>query len=201
MGYRKSPNFGSSSVGSSSFGSKRGKGVEMPNNVTMIKDIEPMLDNITVQGRVISLWHGHRVNKAHNPYSLDFVFQDLQNSRIQVYIKKDFMFRFKPLFEEGKCYSISNFTIAENSGRLPLLPHKYKISFYKGTTVTRIDPIDDNVHGFILEPFNRLLDEARVYHEHEAVDVIGSVVAIGDVVLVQSSSGPKIRRTVVIEDD
>ncbi|GJV15049.1 replication protein A 70 kDa DNA-binding subunit B [Tanacetum coccineum] len=126
MGYQKSPNFGSSSVGSSGFGSKKGK--------------------------------------------------------------------------EGKCYSIANFAIAENSGRLPLLPHKYKISFYKGTTVTRIDPIDDNVHGFILEPFNRLLDKARVYHEHEVVDVIGSVVAIGDVVPVQSSIGRKIRRTVVIED-
>ncbi|GJV58098.1 replication protein A 70 kDa DNA-binding subunit B [Tanacetum coccineum] len=104
------------------------------------------------------------------------------------------------VFEEGKCYSIANFTIAKNSGRLPPLPHKYKISFYKGTTVTIIDPIDDNLHGFILEPFNRLLDEARVYHEHENVDVIGSVVAIGDVVPVQSSAGRKIRRTVVIED-
>ncbi|GJZ87204.1 replication protein A 70 kDa DNA-binding subunit B [Tanacetum coccineum] len=157
-------------------------GVKMPNNATMIKDIEPALDNITVQGRVISLWHSHQVNEAHNPYSLDFVFQDLQNSRIQVYIKKDFMFRFEPLFEEGKSYSIANFAIAKNSGRLPLLPHKYKISFYKGTTVTRIDPIDDKVHIFILEPFNRLLDEGRVYHDHEAIDVIGSVVAIGDVV-------------------
>ncbi|GJV58097.1 replication protein A 70 kDa DNA-binding subunit B [Tanacetum coccineum] len=88
MGYQKSPNFGSSSVGSSSFGSKKGKGVEMPSNVTMIKDIEPMLDNIIVQGRVISLWHSHRVNEAHNPYSLDFMLQDSQNSRIQVYIKK-----------------------------------------------------------------------------------------------------------------
>ncbi|GJY51610.1 replication protein A 70 kDa DNA-binding subunit B [Tanacetum coccineum] len=115
MGYQKSPNFGSSSVGSSSFGSKKSKGVEMPSNVTMIKDIEPTLDNITVQGRVVSLWHSHRVNEAHNPYSLDFVFQDLQNSRIQVYIKKDFMFTFEPLFEEGKCYSIANFAIAENS--------------------------------------------------------------------------------------
>ncbi|GKC30647.1 replication protein A 70 kDa DNA-binding subunit B [Tanacetum coccineum] len=118
----------------------------MPNNATMIKDIEPALDNITVQGRVISLWHSHQVNEAHNPYSLDFVFQDLQNSRIQVYIKKDFMFRFEPLFEEGKSYSIANFAIAKNS------------------------------------------------------DVIGSVVAIGDVVPVQSSAGRKIRRSVVIED-
>ncbi|GJV58096.1 replication protein A 70 kDa DNA-binding subunit B [Tanacetum coccineum] len=97
--------------------------------------------------------------------------------------------------------SISCCGIRRTTGyRLPLLPHKYKISFYKSTTVTRIDLIDDNLHGFILEPFNRLLDGARVYHKHEAVDVIGSVVAIGDVVPVQSSAGRKIRMTVVIED-
>ncbi|GJV31133.1 hypothetical protein Tco_1391533 [Tanacetum coccineum] len=36
--------------------------------------------------------------------------------------------------------------------------------------VTRIDPFDKNVNGFILEPFNRLLDGTRQYHEHEAVD-------------------------------
>ncbi|GJZ99521.1 replication protein A 70 kDa DNA-binding subunit B [Tanacetum coccineum] len=70
----------------------------------------------------------------------------------------------------------------------------------KGTTVTRIDPIDDNVHGFILEPFNRLLDKGRVYHDYEAVDVIGSVVAIRYVVPVQSSARRKIHRSVVIED-
>nr|GEU48937.1 zf-CCHC domain-containing protein/UBN2 domain-containing protein [Tanacetum cinerariifolium] len=91
--------------------------------------------------------------------------------RIQIYIKKEWMFRFKPLFKEGQCYSISNFAIAENSGKLPLLPHKYKISFYKGTVVTRIDPFDENLNGFILEPFNRLLDGNRHYHEHEAVGI------------------------------
>ncbi|GJU44591.1 zf-CCHC domain-containing protein [Tanacetum coccineum] len=102
--------------GFSGLGGFSALGVEMPSNVTMIKDIEPMLDNITMQGRVISLWHSHRVNEAHNSYSLDFVFQDSHNNRIQVYIKKYFMFRFEPLFEEGKCYSIANFAIAENSG-------------------------------------------------------------------------------------
>ncbi|GJV63759.1 replication protein A 70 kDa DNA-binding subunit B [Tanacetum coccineum] len=105
------------------------------------------------------------------------------------------MFRFEPLFQEGQCYSISNFAIAENSGRLPMLPHKYKISFYKGTVVTRIDAFDNYVNGFILEPFNRLLDGTLQYHEHEAV-----VVAIGDIVPVQSAAGRKIRREVVIED-
>ncbi|KAL6524743.1 hypothetical protein OROMI_030336 [Orobanche minor] len=170
-------------------------------NITMIKDVDPMLDNITLQGRCISIWHSHKLNEAHNPYNLDLVLQDVQNSRIQVYIKKDWMFRFEPLFEVGKCYSISNFAIAENTGRLALLPFKYKISFYKGTIVTRIEPFDNNVNGFILEPFNRLLNSTSQYHEHEAVDVIGSVIAIGDIVPVMSAAGRKIRRTVVIEDD
>lgn len=86
-----------------------------------------------------------------------------------MYIKKEFMFRYEPLFEEGQCYVISNFEIAENSGILPLLPHKYKLSFYKTTIVTRVDPIDNNVNGFVLEPFNSLLGGNRHYHEHDAV--------------------------------
>ncbi|GJU86869.1 replication protein A 70 kDa DNA-binding subunit B [Tanacetum coccineum] len=198
FGYQNSPTVGSSSFRSNNY--RKDKGVVDASNITMIKDVDPMLENITVHGRCISLWHSHRLNEAHNPYSLDMVLQDSQNSKIQVYIKKEWMFRFEPLFKEGQCYSISNFAIAENSGRLPLLPHKYKISFYKGTVVTRIDDFDNNVNGFILEPFNRLLDGTRQYHEHEAVDIIGSVVAIGDVVPVQSAAGRKIRRTVVIED-
>nr|GEU51843.1 replication protein A 70 kDa DNA-binding subunit B [Tanacetum cinerariifolium] len=124
MGYQKFGGFGSSSFGSNRF--KMNKGVENASNITMIKDVDTMMDNIT----------------------------------------------------EGQCFSISKFAIAENSGKLPLLPHKYKISFYKGTVVTRINPFDNNVNGFILEPFNRLLDDTRHYHEHEVVDVIGSVVQL-----------------------
>nr|GEU57118.1 hypothetical protein [Tanacetum cinerariifolium] len=170
------------------------KGVLDASNITMLKDVNRMLDNITVHGRCISLWHSHRLNEAHNPHILDMVLHDSKNSSCQVY-KKEWMFRFEPLFQEGQCYSISDFAIAENSGMLPLLPHKYKISFYKGTIVIRIDSFDNNVNGFILEPFNRLLDGTRQYHEHEVV-----VVAIGDIVPIQYAVGRKIRRTVVIED-
>ncbi|GJU92589.1 replication protein A 70 kDa DNA-binding subunit B [Tanacetum coccineum] len=76
-----------------------------------------MLENITVHGCCICLWHSYRLNEAHNPYSLDMMLQDSQNSRIQVYIKKEWMFHFEPLFKEGQCYSIFNFAIAENNGR------------------------------------------------------------------------------------
>ncbi|KAL6531006.1 hypothetical protein OROHE_014488 [Orobanche hederae] len=161
MGYEKS-----SSIGSSSF--KKAPMFEINTNITMIKDVDPMLDNITVQGRCISIWHSHKLNEAHNPTALIW-FCRMCKYQDPSYIKKDWMLRFEPLFEEGKCYSILNFAIAENTGRLPLLPSKYKISFYKGTSVTRIELFDNNVNGFILELFNQLLDSTCQYHEHEAV--------------------------------
>ncbi|GJV91552.1 hypothetical protein Tco_1539365 [Tanacetum coccineum] len=46
--------------------------------ITPISEVDPMLDNISVQGRCISIWHSHRVNAAHDPYSLDLVLQDAQ---------------------------------------------------------------------------------------------------------------------------
>ena len=172
-----------------------GNGKEL--KITPIKEVDPMLDDIAVQGRCISIFHSHKLNAKHDPYNLDLMLQDvevfivtsfqyihyisngclfniifypMQNTRIQVYIKKEFMFKFEPLFEEGKCYIISNFGIAENGGKLPLLPHRFKISFYKTTIVTRIDPFDDNTHGFILEPFNHLLDpEHHQYYDNDAV--------------------------------
>nr|GEZ46989.1 hypothetical protein [Tanacetum cinerariifolium] len=54
----------------------------------MIKDVDPMLDSITVQGRCISFWHLHRLNEAHNPYSLDMLLQDSQANMWDEYAQK-----------------------------------------------------------------------------------------------------------------
>ncbi|GJY34478.1 hypothetical protein Tco_0418947 [Tanacetum coccineum] len=110
------------------------------------------------------------------------------------------MFKFVPILQEGQCYIISNFRAAENSGRLPLLPDRWKISFYKGTKVTRIKQINDNFIGFVNEPFTCILDTNNKYHEHDCVDVIGTFVAIGNIILANGYGCSKIRKTVMIED-
>ncbi|GJW49704.1 hypothetical protein Tco_0091055 [Tanacetum coccineum] len=79
------------------------------------------------------------------------------------------MFRFEPLLQEGICYKISNFGVTENGGRIPLLPHGWKLSFYNTTIVTRIEQIDENVTGFINELFTLLLDTNEEYQENDAV--------------------------------
>ncbi|GKD74752.1 replication protein A 70 kDa DNA-binding subunit B, partial [Tanacetum coccineum] len=132
--------------------------------------------------------------------SLKIPHKDEEFNRIQIFVKQEFMFKFEPLLREGQCYIISNFRVAENSGGLPLLPNRWKISFYKGTEVTRIDQIDDNFIGFVNEPFSRILDSNNEYHDHDCVDVIGIVVSIGNIVPINGYGCSKVRRTVVIED-
>ncbi|GKC75398.1 replication protein A 70 kDa DNA-binding subunit B [Tanacetum coccineum] len=101
----------------------------------------------------------------------------------------------------GKNVSIfENSPQAENSEGLPLLPNRWKISFYKGTEVTRIDQIDDNFIGFVNEPFSRILDSNNEYHDHDCVDVIGTIVSIGNIVPMNGYGCSKVRRTIVIED-
>ncbi|GJV36989.1 replication protein A 70 kDa DNA-binding subunit B [Tanacetum coccineum] len=126
---------------------------------------------------------------------------DEHGDRIQVYVKKDWMFRSEPLLQDGICYLISNFGVTENGRRLPLLQHDWKLSFYKNTNVTRIYQFDDNFTGFKSEPFTRILDTNEEYKENKFVDVIGIVVRIGEIVAVNFIGLKMIRRAVVIEDE
>ena len=82
------------------------------------------------------------------------------------------MNRFEPLFQQDYCYIVADFSIAENNGTLPLLNHKYKITFFQSTKVTRIDHFDDDVFGFKLEPFSDIL--TKKYDEKDSVGTFNS---------------------------
>ena len=62
--------------------------------------------------------------------------------------------KYEGLLQEGVCYRIINFGVGENGGKYPLLKHKYKIVFFKNTSLTRIDSFDQNNKGFKFEAFN-----------------------------------------------
>ncbi|GJV43385.1 hypothetical protein Tco_1427921 [Tanacetum coccineum] len=69
--------FGSSKNISSIGGSG---GNDKEKKITPISKVDLMLDGISILGRCISIWHSHRMNVAHDPYSLDLVLQDVENS-------------------------------------------------------------------------------------------------------------------------
>ncbi|PWA56462.1 replication protein A 70 kDa DNA-binding subunit B [Artemisia annua] len=115
---------------------------------TSLCNVDPMLEDIKIQVRCISIWRSHAPNMSHSPWSLDFLVQDEQGNRIQCSVKKNIMHKYEGIIEEGKCYRISNFVVADNSGKFPLLGHMYKIVFYKNTILTRIKDFDENSMGF-----------------------------------------------------
>lgn len=95
---------------------------------TEICDINPMLDEIAVISRCISLWHSHAKGRPNEPWSLDVVFMDPQGKQIHATIKRDSMAKFGGLLEEGACYRIRNFGVGENGGKWSLLPQSIRLT-------------------------------------------------------------------------
>ena len=57
----------------------------MEQNITMLCDVDPMLDDLKVLARCISKWVSHPVGNPSDVWSLDFVLQDTQVWNIQIY--------------------------------------------------------------------------------------------------------------------
>lgn len=45
---------------------------------TALDEIDPMLDNIKIKARCISVWHSHPAGKPNQAYSFDIVLQDMK---------------------------------------------------------------------------------------------------------------------------
>ncbi|GJZ73834.1 replication protein A 70 kDa DNA-binding subunit B [Tanacetum coccineum] len=172
---------------------------KMSQEITPVSDIDPMMDEGNVLVRCISIWYNHPPGKPEMKWGLEMILQDEQGNRIQASVKKDGLSKFQPILQEGSCYKISNFGVGENGGKFPLLSHKYRINFYKNTSVTRVNKFDNNVHGFKFEPFQNFA--TKHFSPTDVVDVIGTVVSISD--LIPFSGGldqEKRRRTILLED-
>ena len=48
----------------------------MEQNITLLCDIDPMLDDVKILARCISIWKSHPAGKPHEIWSLDMIFQD-----------------------------------------------------------------------------------------------------------------------------
>ncbi|PWA42840.1 hypothetical protein CTI12_AA540880 [Artemisia annua] len=121
--------------------------------ITALCDIDPMLDDAKILVRVVRVWKAHPITRPNEIWSLEVLFQDQQGNRIQASIKKTDINKFQAILDEGSCYKVGSFGVGENGGKFPLLSHRYKIGFYKNTSVTRVDPFDQNTRGFLFEPF------------------------------------------------
>ncbi|GJV83994.1 replication protein A 70 kDa DNA-binding subunit B [Tanacetum coccineum] len=80
----------------------------MEQQLTLLCDIDPMMDDVKVPARCISIW---AVGKPNEPWGLDVVLQDPEGNRIQASIKLENMNKFLAVLDEGSCYIIGNFGV------------------------------------------------------------------------------------------
>nr|GEW39632.1 replication protein A 70 kDa DNA-binding subunit B [Tanacetum cinerariifolium] len=93
----------------------------MEQQMTLLCDIDPMMDNVKVLARCISIWKSHAVGKPNQPWGLDVFLQDPEGNRIQASIKLENMNKFLVVLDECSCYIIGDFGVGENGGKFPLL--------------------------------------------------------------------------------
>ncbi|GJT32285.1 replication protein A 70 kDa DNA-binding subunit B [Tanacetum coccineum] len=161
-------------------------------------DIDPTIDDLTVLGRCISLWKCHPAGRPTEVYAMDMVFQDAQGNRVQATVRNKNISKFQLLIDEGSCYRIGNFGVGDNGGNYPLLNHRFKMNFYKNTSVTRVGNFDNNTRGFKFEPFANF--STKEFSPSDVVDVIGTVVSMTDCIPFNTFGVDKIRRTLILED-
>ncbi|GKC86212.1 replication protein A 70 kDa DNA-binding subunit B [Tanacetum coccineum] len=122
-------------------------------NMTQLCDIDPMIDDLKVLARSISLWKSHPASRPNEVWALDMVFQDAHGNRVQATVRNKKISKFQLLIDEGSCYRIGNLGVGDNGSKYPMLNHLYKMIFYKNTSMTRVDNFDNNTRGFKFEPF------------------------------------------------
>ncbi|GKA18671.1 replication protein A 70 kDa DNA-binding subunit B [Tanacetum coccineum] len=170
----------------------------MDMNLTQLCDLDPMIDDSKILARCISIWKSHPLGNPNQVWSLDAVLQDQQGNRVQATIKGKHISKFQLLLDEGACYRIGNFGVGDNSGKYPLLNHRFKLNFFQGTTVTRVGSFDNNPRGFKFEHFSSFT--ARTFTETELCDVIGTVVSVSDAIPFNNYGKDQLRRTIILED-
>ncbi|GJS71223.1 replication protein A 70 kDa DNA-binding subunit B [Tanacetum coccineum] len=102
---------------------------KMDQNLTQLCDIDPLLDDLKIVARCISIWKAHPTGNPKDVWSLD------SGNRVQATCKKDHINKFQLSLDEGSCYQIGNFGVGDKSGKYPLLSHKYKeagVLFFDG---------------------------------------------------------------------
>ncbi|GJW91044.1 replication protein A 70 kDa DNA-binding subunit B [Tanacetum coccineum] len=170
----------------------------MDMNLTQLCDLDPMIDDSKILARCISIWKSHPLGNPNQVWSLDAVLQDQQGNRVQAAIKGKRISKFQLLLDEGACYLIGNFGVGDNSGKYPLLNHRFKLNFFQGTTVTRVGSFDNNPCGFKFEHFSSFT--ARTFTETELCDNIGTVVSVSDAIPFNNYGKDQLRRTIILED-
>lgn len=134
--------------------------------------------------------------------------------------------KFENILVEGMVVFLSKFGVGENRGKYPLLKHRYKLNFYRCTSVKRCNSFDGPLYGFNFFDFseiNQHLDDpnlpvgkfffniitlmfpVQLYFNYvtlcDVVDIIGCVIESGNLEVYDKENGNEGKRMVLVLED
>ncbi|GJY24694.1 replication protein A 70 kDa DNA-binding subunit B [Tanacetum coccineum] len=95
----------------------------MEQNLTQLCDLDPMLDDVNIVARCISIWKVHPTGNPKDVWSLDC------GNRVPDSCKKDHINKFHGLLDEGSCYRI---------GKQSISPALYSTNMYLNDDIPEI---------------------------------------------------------------
>ncbi|KAL1326879.1 hypothetical protein HN51_037001 [Arachis hypogaea] len=147
----------------------------MPARKDFVGDINPTKLAWSLVVGVARLYEFPSQWNKNEVFSLELVLQDEKGDRIHATVCKPGLELFKNRIKEHCVYTMQNFIVKLNNGKVRTSPHKYKLNFYTKTVVAAL-PIET----FAFNPFKfrsfHELDENGSTDGNLLFDYIGEVV-------------------------
>ncbi|CAI9288259.1 unnamed protein product [Lactuca saligna] len=150
-------------------------------NVTLIADLDVLKDDSTIKVKVINLWNLFSFYNNDELFSIELILIDEQGTKIQANVTRKNIYRFKNILKDGLTFYIKCPSFAsQRMGGFTLTRQDHKLSFVHETVVTECHDFSGPTFGFEFVDYQSII--SLVHPENIAIDVIGLVVAFGEMV-------------------
>ncbi|CAI9287674.1 unnamed protein product [Lactuca saligna] len=149
-------------------------------NVTLISDLDILKDDSTVKVKVINLWNLFSFYNNDELFSIELILIDEQGTKIQANVLRKNIYRLKNILKDGLAFYIQYPSFAsQRMGGFTLTRQHHKLTFVHNTVLTECHDFSGPAFGFEFVDYQSII--SLTHPENTTIDVIGLVVAIGEV--------------------
>ncbi|QHO21538.1 Replication protein A 70 kDa DNA-binding subunit C [Arachis hypogaea] len=169
--------------------------------VDRVADINPSKLEWSVVVGVVRLYEVPSQWNPDEAFSIEMILQDERGDRIHCSVPRNSIVIFRSVIREHEIYSMKNFIVQGYGKSVRTTPHKYKLSFYMKTSVSRLTPDTFVFNPFRFTKYEEIEAMASVVAQNHLIDCIGHVVAKEDARDLVTKTGQHTKRMVVYLED
>ncbi|CAI9271463.1 unnamed protein product [Lactuca saligna] len=126
---------------------------------TLIRDLDVLKDIFTMKLRVIRLWTLDSYYNKNELFSIELILMDEEGNKIQGYVHKAYIYKFKQLQNEGEAFIIKSPNLAKmQEGRFQLTNQLQKLALNLNSTVTPCDNFSGSVNDFDFVEYRAIIN-------------------------------------------